>query len=215
LFALPAVERLADDVMLLRSFAEAAPLVAAIDVIAASAPLRVLRTRGGPMSVAMSQSAGFASFDPDCCLINRYVIGARMGTHRDFDELDLAQPIVSVSLGLPATFLWYGAKRTGRPLRVTLNDGDVLVWGRTARAGYHGVRRIEAPPRAKRTAAHPRRAVRTARRAMRRVPRRPARDCAAPPRADRRCRRARARPRDRPRQIHATRARDGRRSSRG
>jgi alkylated DNA repair protein (DNA oxidative demethylase) len=190
LFALPAVERLADDVMLLRSFAEAAPLVAAIDVIAASAPLRFLRTRGGPMSVAMSncgawgwhsdehgyryvdrdpmtgrawpampapfrelarrasQSAGFASFDPDCCLINRYVIGARMGTHRDFDELDLAQPIVSVSLGLPATFLWYGAKRTGRPLRVTLNDGDVLVWGRTARAGYHGVRRIEAPPRA-------------------------------------------------------------------
>ena len=93
--------------------------------------------------------AGFPGFEPDCCLVNRYAIGAQMGTHRDFDELDLRHPIVSVSIGLPATFLWYGATRKGPPRRVAVTDGDVLVWGGDARAGYHGVRRLtgrgEAP----------------------------------------------------------------------
>jgi alkylated DNA repair protein (DNA oxidative demethylase) len=89
--------------------------------------------------------AGFAGFDPDACLVNRYAIGAQMGAHRDHDEHDMAQPIVSVSIGLPAVFLWYGEKRSARPLRVPLGDGDVVVWGGVARAGYHGVRRIEAP----------------------------------------------------------------------
>ena len=74
--------------------------------------------------------------------MNRYAIGAQMGTHRDHDEADFSHPIVSVSIGLPAMFLWYGATRQGPPLRVPLEDGDVLVWGRTARAGYHGVRRL-------------------------------------------------------------------------
>jgi len=86
---------------------------------------------------------GFPPFAPDCCLINRYAIGARMGTHRDFDELDLRHPIVSVSIGLSATFLWFGAKRTGTPKKVPLADGDVMVWGGTARAGYHGVCRVD------------------------------------------------------------------------
>lgn len=93
--------------------------------------------------------AGFPGFEPDCCLVNRYAIRAQMGTHRDFDELDLRHPIVSVSIGLPATFLWYGAARKGPPRRVEVTDGDVLVWGGAARAGYHGVRRLtgrgEAP----------------------------------------------------------------------
>lgn len=87
--------------------------------------------------------AGFAGFAPDACLVNRYEPGARMGAHRDFDELDLRHPIVSVSIGVAATFLWYGAARRGSPQRVRLADGDVLVWGGAARAGYHGVRRLE------------------------------------------------------------------------
>jgi DNA oxidative demethylase len=86
--------------------------------------------------------AGFAGFDPDCCLVNRYEVGTQMGTHRDFDEKDLGQPIVSVSIGLPATFLWYGASRRGAKVEVPLSDGDVVVWGGRARAGYHAVRRL-------------------------------------------------------------------------
>ena len=78
--------------------------------------------------------------------MNRYAVGAQMGTHRDYDERDLGQPIVSVSIGLPAVFLWYGATRKGPPRRVPVSDGDVLVWGGAARAGYHGVRRLAARP---------------------------------------------------------------------
>ncbi len=88
--------------------------------------------------------AGFGRFAPDCCLINRYAVGAQMGIHRDFDERDLSQPIVSVSIGLPAVFCWYGAVRSGRPLTVPLYSGDVLVWGAGARTGYHAVRRVAA-----------------------------------------------------------------------
>ena len=87
-------------------------------------------------------TAGFPAFDPDCCLVNRYAIGTQMGTHRDFDERDLAQPIVSVSIGLPAIFMWYGAQRRGPKVDVPVSDGDVIVWGGSARAGYHGVRRL-------------------------------------------------------------------------
>lgn len=93
---------------------------------------------------AAARRAGFGAYEPDACLVNRYAVGARMGTHRDFDELDLRFPIVSVSIGLPATFLWYGPTRRGPPLRVALEDGDVVVWGRAARAGYHGVRALAA-----------------------------------------------------------------------
>ncbi len=87
---------------------------------------------------------GYRDFAPDCCLVNCYAAGTQMGTHRDYDELDLGQPIVSVSIGWPAVFLWYGATRKGPPRRVPVEDGDVLVWGGAARAGYHGVRRIAA-----------------------------------------------------------------------
>ena len=90
-----------------------------------------------------AEKAGFANFLPDCCLVNRYAIAAHMGAHRDFDELDMGHPIVSVSIGLPATFLWHGASRTNKPVRVALQDGDVLVWGGAARAGYHAVSKIK------------------------------------------------------------------------
>jgi alkylated DNA repair protein (DNA oxidative demethylase) len=83
--------------------------------------------------------AGFAGFAPDACLINRYQPGARMSLHQDKDELDLAAPIVSVSLGLPAIFLFGGLKRSDKPSRFRLQHGDIAVWGGPARLAFHGV----------------------------------------------------------------------------
>jgi len=83
--------------------------------------------------------AGFAPFSPEVCLINRYVPGARMSLHQDRDELDFGAPIVSVSLGLPATFLFGGLKRGDKPRRFRLEHGDVAVWGGPARLNFHGV----------------------------------------------------------------------------
>lgn len=83
--------------------------------------------------------AGFADFVPDACLINRYEPGARMSLHQDRDERDLGKPIVSVSLGLPAVFLFGGLKRSDTAHRVALTHGDVVVWGGPDRLRYHGV----------------------------------------------------------------------------
>lgn len=83
--------------------------------------------------------AGFQGFAPDVCLINRYRPGARMGLHQDKDEQDLQWPVVSVSLGLPAVFLWGGLKRGGSPARLRLEHGDVVVWGGEDRLRYHGI----------------------------------------------------------------------------
>ena len=83
--------------------------------------------------------AGYADFKPDACLINTYTPGAKMGLHQDRDEQDFAQPIVSVSLGLPAVFLFGSCKRNDKPQRLRLNDGDVVVWGGPARLAFHGV----------------------------------------------------------------------------
>jgi alkylated DNA repair protein (DNA oxidative demethylase) len=88
--------------------------------------------------------AGFPDFDPDACLINRYAPGARMGLHQDRDERDLSQPIVSVSLGLAATFQLGGAARPDRALRVLLQHGDVLVLGGPARLRFHGISPVKA-----------------------------------------------------------------------
>ncbi|MEZ5514851.1 MAG: DNA oxidative demethylase AlkB [Steroidobacteraceae bacterium] len=95
--------------------------------------------------LALSSAAhcGFDQFDPDACLINRYQPGARMGAHRDADENNFEQPIVSVSLGVPATFVFYGLKRGGKGKPVPLFDGDVLVWGGPARLRYHAVRPVK------------------------------------------------------------------------
>ena len=86
-----------------------------------------------------AQVAGFAGFVPDACLINRYVPGARMALHQDKDESDFDAPIVSVSLGLPATFLFGGAARADKAARIVLFHGDVVVWGGADRLRYHGV----------------------------------------------------------------------------
>jgi alkylated DNA repair protein (DNA oxidative demethylase) len=82
---------------------------------------------------------GFEGFAPDACLINRYAPGARMSLHQDKDELDLAAPIVSVSLGLPAIFLFGGPQRGDKPQRFRLQHGDIAVWGGPARLFFHGV----------------------------------------------------------------------------
>lgn len=83
--------------------------------------------------------AGFANFVPDACLVNRYLPGARLSLHQDKDERDYRAPIVSVSLGIPATFVLGGLDRVGKTLRVPLAHGDVVVWGGADRLRYHGV----------------------------------------------------------------------------
>jgi DNA oxidative demethylase len=88
--------------------------------------------------------AGFKEFVPDACLINRYHPGAKLTLHQDKDERDFDQPIVSVSLGLPAIFLFGGIKRADAPVRVDLTHGDVVVWGGPARLRYHGVLPLKA-----------------------------------------------------------------------
>ncbi len=86
-----------------------------------------------------AERAGFAGFAPDACLINCYEPGSRLSLHQDRNERDYDAPIVSVSLGLPAVFLFGGARRADRPLRVTLEHGDVVVWGGPTRLAFHGV----------------------------------------------------------------------------
>ena len=88
--------------------------------------------------------AGFESFAPDACLINRYEIGARLSLHQDKDESDYTAPIVSVSLGLPATFLFGGMKRSDKTQKIPVAHGDVVVWGGPARLRFHGVLALKA-----------------------------------------------------------------------
>lgn len=83
--------------------------------------------------------AGFSNFVPDACLINRYEPGAKLSLHQDKDERDFGQPIVSVSLGLPAVFLFGGLKRDQKTARIPLAHGDVVVWGGPSRLRYHGI----------------------------------------------------------------------------
>ncbi len=84
-------------------------------------------------------AGGFDGFAPDACLINRYEPGARLSLHQDRNERDFAAPIVSVSLGLPAVFLFGGPRRSDRPRRVRLESGDIAVWGGPARLVFHGI----------------------------------------------------------------------------
>jgi alkylated DNA repair protein (DNA oxidative demethylase) len=88
---------------------------------------------------AAADRGGFGGFAPDACLVNRYQPGARMSLHQDRDENDFSAPIVSVSLGLPATFLFGGLKRSDKPRRFRLEHGDVIVWGGPTRLAFHGV----------------------------------------------------------------------------
>jgi alkylated DNA repair protein (DNA oxidative demethylase) len=86
-----------------------------------------------------AREAGYPGFQPDACLINRYEPGARLTLHQDRNERDYTAPIVSVSLGLPAVFLFGGATRKERPRRMRLESGDIVVWGGATRLAYHGI----------------------------------------------------------------------------
>jgi alkylated DNA repair protein (DNA oxidative demethylase) len=91
------------------------------------------------LAASAAAAAGYPDFDPDACLINLYEPGTRLSLHRDENERDLTAPIVSVSLGLPAIFLFGGNRRNDRPRRILLESGDVVVWGGPDRLVYHGV----------------------------------------------------------------------------
>jgi alkylated DNA repair protein (DNA oxidative demethylase) len=86
-----------------------------------------------------ARAGEFPEFTPDACLLNRYEPGARLTLHQDKDERDFSAPIVSVSLGLPAIFLFGGDSRKDKPRRIPLQHGDVVVWGGAARLHHHGV----------------------------------------------------------------------------
>ena len=91
------------------------------------------------LAARAAAEAGFAPYDPDACLINRYSAGAKLSLHQDRDEKDAWAPIVSVSLGLPAVFLWGGKRRSDPVRRILLESGDIVVLGGPARFVYHGV----------------------------------------------------------------------------
>lgn len=95
---------------------------------------------------AAAAAAGFPGFEPDACLVNRYVPGARLSLHQDRNELDLSAPIVSVSLGMTATFLFGGNHRADKASKIQLYHGDVAVWGGEDRLRYHGVMPLKDTP---------------------------------------------------------------------
>jgi alkylated DNA repair protein (DNA oxidative demethylase) len=95
------------------------------------------------LASAAAAQVGYANFVPDACLINQYQPATRMSLHQDKDEQDFSQPIVSVSLGVPATFLFGGAKRTDKTRKILLQHGDVIVWGGKTRLNYHGVKPLK------------------------------------------------------------------------
>ncbi|MGP1716589.1 MAG: DNA oxidative demethylase AlkB [Methylophilus sp.] len=96
------------------------------------------------LAAQAAHKAGYHAFVPDSCLINVYAPGSKMGLHQDKDEMDFSQPIVSLSLGIPATFLFGESKRTDKPVKIPLQHGDVVVWGGASRRFYHGVAPVKA-----------------------------------------------------------------------
>jgi alkylated DNA repair protein (DNA oxidative demethylase) len=96
------------------------------------------------LAVRAAAEGGFDPYQPDACLMNQYGAGAKLSLHQDRDEHDASAPIVSVSLGLPAVFLWGGKRRADPVRRLRLENGDVAVWGGPARYVYHGVAPLKA-----------------------------------------------------------------------
>lgn len=101
------------------------------------------------LAQAAAAEAGFPGFTPDACLVNRYEPGSRLSLHQDKNERDYDAPIVSVSLGMPAVFLFGGNERADKALRVPLFHGDVVVWGGVDRLRYHGVMPMKDLPHPK------------------------------------------------------------------
>ncbi len=98
------------------------------------------------MAREAAAAAGFDNFEPDACLVNRYLPGARLSLHQDKNERDYNAPIVSVSLGMSAVFLFGGHQRTDKTMKVPLHHGDVAVWGAEDRLRYHGVMPLKDQP---------------------------------------------------------------------
>ena len=103
-------------------------------------PWPVMPTTWLELATSAAAQAGFSDFKPDACLINVYEPGSKLSLHQDKDEKDMTAPIVSVSLGLPAVFLFGGLRRSDKPQQLRLCHGDVVVWGGPARLAYHGVK---------------------------------------------------------------------------
>jgi len=95
------------------------------------------------LAITAATEAGYPEFRPDACLVNRYEPGARLSLHQDKNERDFANPIVSVSLGLPAIFQFGGLKRDDAVKKFALRHGDVAVWGGASRLCYHGVSQLK------------------------------------------------------------------------
>lgn len=102
-------------------------------------PWPVMPALFAQLAARAAHAAGFAHYRTDVCLINRYEPGARLTLHQDRDEGSFDAPIVSVSLGVPARFLFGGLQRSDRCQRVPLGHGDVVVWGGPSRMSYHGI----------------------------------------------------------------------------
>ena len=107
-------------------------------------PWPAMPERFTDLATRAAAEAGFGGFMPDACLINRYAPGARLTLHQDHNEHDFSAPIVSVSLGLPAVFLFGGQQRNEPQRRVHLLHGDIVVWGGPARLRHHGVLPLRA-----------------------------------------------------------------------
>jgi len=90
-----------------------------------------------------ADAAGYPNFEPDACLINRYDVGCKMSLHQDRNEKDYRWPVVSLSLGLPAIFMFGGNERSDKYSNVLLEHGDVMVWGGPDRMRFHGVKQIK------------------------------------------------------------------------
>ena len=93
--------------------------------------------------MAIWRAVAGAAPDPECCLINFYGEGARMGLHQDRDEANFDWPVVSISLGDDALFRVGGSERGGKTESIWLQSGDVAVMGGPARLNYHGIDRIK------------------------------------------------------------------------
>jgi len=102
-------------------------------------PWPAMPERWKALARCAAAQAGFEGFEPDACLINQYQPGSKLSLHQDRDESDFSAPIVSVSLGLPAVFLFGTERRADRPQRYRLQHGDMVVWGGPARLAFHGV----------------------------------------------------------------------------
>ena len=98
----------------------------------------------GSVAREAAMAAGYDALTPDACLVNRYEPRTKLSLHQDRDELDLAAPIVSVSLGLAATFLFGGLQRNAPTRKVRVESGDVVVWGGASRLAFHGVAPLAA-----------------------------------------------------------------------